>query len=75
MPGRLLSFVAPFCDLHSHSDTSLPKQAALPALNFTKLLLMGISHPGAVYMNRRGESSLYPAFSSFCPLPSGGTAD
>lgn len=39
MPGRLLSFVVTFCDLHS-SDTSLPKQAVMPALNFIKLVLI-----------------------------------
>lgn len=68
MPGRLLSFVVTFCDPHS-SATSLPKQAVLPTLNFTKLMVLGIFHPAAVYMHRRGESSFVFSFQFFLSSP------
>lgn len=81
MPGRLLSFVVAFWDLHS-SGTLLPKQAVLPAVNSTKphllqippsLMLWGffiqLLWPG------EGRDLLYPALSSFSHFPSCATVD
>lgn len=72
MPGRLLSFVATFCDLHS-SDTSLPKQAVLPAVNSTKLLLWGCFIQ--LLWTGEGRDLLFPALSSFSHVPSCATVD
>lgn len=66
MPGRLLSFVVAFWDLHS-SGTSLPKQAVLPAVNSTKPHVMGIFHPVAVA--RRGERSSVSSSQFFLSSP------
>lgn len=54
MPGRLLSFVVTFCDLHS-SDTSLPKQVLMPTLNFIKLMPVVVFDLIVACVHRRGR--------------------